>query len=62
MQDKKPNPIYPKSLFDYPRDATVPQGQQREDTEDQEYIVINDITKKAEKIKVKRVFRAEEND
>ena len=61
MQDKKPNPIYPKSLFDYPKDATIPQGQ-REDKEDQEYIVINDITKKAEKIKVKRVFRSEDKD
>ena len=61
MEDKKPNPIYPKSLFDYPRDATLPQGQ-REDTEDHEYIVINDVTKKPEKIKVKRVFRAEDQD
>lgn len=56
-----PNPQYPKSLFDYPKDAIL--SDYMEDfVREGEYEVTNDMTKKKQKFKVTKFFKTEPDE
>lgn len=58
---QKPNPIYPKSLFDYPEDALAIKRNDKNLPEGS-FEVINDVTKKKQQFKVTRVFNPESRE